>query len=302
MSTKVIVFGPTGNIASVAARRACEHGAKVYLAMRDPSKPIRGLSAQEEQQGGYERIQADMTQPDTVAAAVQKSGATRAYLYLAIHATDGMKSTFEALKSSGIEFVVLNSSFTIPGNPQDVKPAEIIAYIHAQAEINLEAVFGPDNYVAVRPGCFATNLLEYKSGILAGEVGAVSPDTKFDWITPDDMGRVSGTILAKGLRDQKHVYLFGPQMISQREAFQTVSQVLGKQITIKILTPEEGIEQHIAQGLPPPIAKYRVEAEPHFVISDSSHQEGVKNVERYTGGPGTSLRAWLEANKDLFEA
>ena len=44
---KVIVFGPTGNIGSVAAVTAQEKGAKVYLAMRDPKKtiPVREVQA-----------------------------------------------------------------------------------------------------------------------------------------------------------------------------------------------------------------------------------------------------------------
>ena len=52
----VIVFGPTGNIASVAARTAQQHGAKVWLAMRDPSKAIPGLTAEAEQAGNYSRV------------------------------------------------------------------------------------------------------------------------------------------------------------------------------------------------------------------------------------------------------
>lgn len=40
-----------------------------------------------------------------------------------------------------------------------------------------------------------------------------------DGITPIDMGRVSGTILVQGPKNgQRKVYLYGPQVMSQREA------------------------------------------------------------------------------------
>ena len=43
-STNVVIFGPTGAVASIAALAAQEHGAQVTLAMRDPSKTVQALS------------------------------------------------------------------------------------------------------------------------------------------------------------------------------------------------------------------------------------------------------------------
>lgn len=73
--------------------------------MRDPTKTIPGLTKEAEQAGDFTRIQADMQKPDTVAEAVKKSGATRAFIYLAHGSSDHMKSTIEALKGAGIERV-----------------------------------------------------------------------------------------------------------------------------------------------------------------------------------------------------
>jgi hypothetical protein len=109
-----------------------------------------------------------MTNADSVLVVVKKFGAKRAFIYVAFGSLDHMKSTLEALKSSGIEFVVFLSSYTISGEPKDVESRDLIPYIHAQVEINLDEVFGPENYVAVRPGGFAANLMRNKSGIAAG--------------------------------------------------------------------------------------------------------------------------------------
>ncbi|KAJ6185188.1 hypothetical protein N7519_006489 [Penicillium mononematosum] len=305
MST-VIVFGPTGNIGSVAARTAQEHGAKVVLAMRDPKKPIPGLSSEQEQAGGFKRIQADLTDPDSVAAAVKESGAKRAFIYLAFGSPDHMKTTLEALKSAGIEFVVFLSSYTVSGEARDVEPSDIIPYIHAQVEINLDEIFGPENYVAVRPGGFATNMLRNKSEIAAGEVKLYTPNFTLDCVTPIDMGRVSGTILAQGPKNgQQKVYVYGPQVISMSDAICTIAKVLGKNVKISIINAEEALEQHLSYGLPKPMAEYMIRrfgSDDNGNVPRAHYEEGVQNVQLYTGGPSTGFEKWVATNKDLFTA
>jgi uncharacterized protein YbjT (DUF2867 family) len=305
MST-VIVFGPTGNIGSVAARTAQEHGAKVVLAMRDPKKTIPGLGSEQEQAGGFERIQADLTDADSVAAAVKKSGAKRAFIYLAFGSSDHMKSALEALKSAGIEFVVFLSSYTISGEAKDVEPSDIIPYIHAQVEINLDEIFGPENYVAVRPGGFATNMLRNKSDIAAGEVKLYTPNFKLDCVTPIDMGRVSGTILAQGPKNgQRKVYVYGPQVISMSDAIHTIAKVLGKNVKITPINAEEALEQHLSHGLPKPLAEYMIRrfgTDEDANVPRAYYEEGVQNVQLYTGAPSTSFEKWVATNKDLFNA
>lgn len=305
MST-VIVFGPTGNIASVAASTAQEKGAKVFLAMRDPKKPIPGLSPDREREGGFERVQADLTKPDTVAAAVKTAGAKRAFIYVAHGSPDHMKSTLTALKSAGIKFVVFLSSFTVSGEPRDIPPSDLISYIHAQVELSLDEVFGEDNYVAVRPGSFATNLLRFSGAINSCDVRLFGGDFVFDCITPIDMGTVSGTILAEGSRNgQRKVYLYGPQVLSQKDAIEIIARVLGKSITITNIGADEGLEQYTAAGFPKPLAEYMVEkmkTKPEEGLGRTFYETGVENVQLYTGKPSVGFEDWVAANKGLFAA
>ncbi|CAI7602639.1 unnamed protein product [Penicillium palitans] len=285
--SSVIVFGPTGGVASVAALTAREHGAKVFLAMRDTQKQIPGLSTKEEQEGGFERIQADLTNPDSVAAAIKASGA-------------------KPMKSAGIEFVVFLSSYTIAGEPKDVPPAELIPYIHAQVELSLDEVFGPENYVALRPGGFVTNLLLFKEGIEAGGVKIWAPGFQFDCITPGDMGRVGGTILVHGPKnDQKKVYLYGPRLITQGDAIVAIGKIIGKDVKLTTINKEEALDQYLAHGMHKPLAEYMVEksASTSNELTDRAcYKTGVENVELYTGKPSTKFEDWVEANKELFSA
>ncbi|CAG8922834.1 unnamed protein product [Penicillium salamii] len=302
----VIVFGPTGGVASVAALTAQEHGAEVYLAMRDTQKQIPGLSPENEQKGGFKRVQADLTNPESVAAAVKSSGAKRAFTYLAFGTPDHMRATFAAMKSAGIEFVVFLSSYTVAGEPKDVPPADLIPYIHAQVEISLDEIYGQENYVSLRPGGFATNLLRFKKGIQAGEVRIWAPGFKFDCITPGDMGRVGGTILVHGPKNgQRKVYLYGPRLIAQGDAIVAIGKIVGKDITLATIGEKEALDEYIAGGIPKPLAEYMVQksASTSNELTDRAcYDIGVENVELYTGKPSTKFEDWVEENKELFLA
>jgi uncharacterized protein YbjT (DUF2867 family) len=170
-----------------------------------------------------------------------------------------MRATLTSLKSAGIEFIVLLSSYTVSGELSSIPPSEVIAYSHAHVEINLDEVFGPENYVAVRPGGFATNILRFKDGIKTGEVKLIGSTFQLDCITPADMGRVSGTILVQGPKNgQQKVYLYGPQIMSQGDAIQTVGKVLGKDVKLTTLSQQEGLDAFLQNGVPMPFAEYMI--------------------------------------------
>lgn len=303
MST-VIVFGPTGGIGSVVARTAQEQGAKVVLAMRDPQKAIPGLSTTLESK--FEKVQADLTNAESVSAAVQKTGAKRAFLYIAHGAGDHMRATLKALKAAGVEFVVLVSSYTVKGEKKDIPPSELISFIHAQAEVSLDEVFGEENYVALRPGGFATNFLRYKAGINSGKLPILAHDFKMDGITAGDIGRVGGTILVHGPRnDQRKVYLFGPQLVSQKGGVETIAKILGKDVQVLGMTEQEALEEYARFGFPKPVAEYVVRKSSATSNDEEErpfYKEGVENVQLYTGKPAETFEEWATANKELFNA
>ncbi|CAH0054957.1 unnamed protein product [Clonostachys solani] len=307
----VLVFGPTGKVGSYAARTAADQGAKVWLAMRDTTKAIPGLTEDAEKAGGFQRVQADLQKPETVSEAVKVSGAKRAFIYLVHGASDHQKATIEALKAAGVEFVVFLSSFTILVNQglREISPSDYIAYVHAQVEANLEDTFGPDNYVALRPGGFVTNLLAERDGVVAGKVQLYGGIFEQDNIVPDDIGKVAGTVLASGPRNgQKKVYLYGPQIRSIHDSYVEVGRVLGKDLEIITLGPEDGLKKHLSRGMSESVAKYMVALAGTKGPDKGNgerfprYQEGVANVQLYTGKPSTSLDDWVKQNKEIFKA
>lgn len=301
-----IIFGPTGRVGSATAVAAHANSSeKVYLAMRDTSKTIPGLSSADEQAGRYERIQADLTQPDSVAAAVRASGAKRAFFYLVFGSPDHMKATIQAMKSAGVEFAVFLSSFSVEKELREITPDHLIPFMHAQAEINLQEIFGLGNFAAVRPAFFASNSLWWKEGIAKGEVKLAASQAKLDLISPADVGELSGIILVKGLdRSVKDgaVWLAGPEAMVQDDVVRTTARALGKEVKITRLSNEDATKVLMQErGLPEPAARNLVEGLNRTDFYSGERAElGVQNFQKYTGKQRTSFASWLEANKHEF--
>lgn len=307
----VIVFGPTGQVGSAVSRTAAEKGAEVWLAMRDTNKTIPGLAEDVEKNGRVHRIQADLLDPESVTHAVKTSGAKRAFLYLVHGAPDHLKGSIAAMKSAGIEFVVFLSSFTIYINQalRDIEQSDLLAHMHGQVEANLEDTFGPEHYVAVRSGCFITNLLSEKKGITQGKVELYGGDFEQDNIVPRDLGNVIGNILVSGSRDgQKIVYAYGPEILTIHDSIAKIGTALGKDLSITPLGPKEGYEKYVNNGMPGLYAKFMVDTLAGKGPDKGNgerfpyYEEGVRNVEVYTGKPGTTLENWVKENKVIFGA
>ena len=136
------------------------------------------------------------------------------------------------------------------------------------------------------------------------------PGSKFDHITPVDMGSVGGKILASGQQKdgEKTVVLFGPEMTAQGEALKIIASKLGKDVSIKSITAQEQIDIYKMIGLPPPLAEYLAKGtgendKENFAQKDPDRYNlGVANIQKYLGRPATSFEAWVDSNKQLFSA
>lgn len=317
MPTKAIVFGATGSVGSATAIAAQQSGAKVYLALRNAQKPIPGLSNQQEKEHGFERVEADLLKPDTIRKAVSSTGAKHAFVYLVFASQDGMRSSLEALKSSGIEFVVFLSSASVSRDPGATKPQDFIAFAHARAETNLAEIFGGEGFISVRPTYFATNVLRWKKMIANGNVEVVYPGAKFDYISPKDIGRVCGKLLAGGTRavepadrERRCVSISGPQMIDQTEVVVTIGKVLGKDVKLTEIDEEAGIDQFVEMlGAPRPAAQHLVEVMRARangeggveMFDEDAYSHAVQSLTDYLGEQPTRFAGWVEENKPLFE-
>ena len=168
-----------------------------------------------------------------------------------------MRSTLQALREMGVKLDVFLSSFTFKGDLNDIPLGDIMPFAHARVEMNLEEIFGPDGYVTVRAGGFATNAEQWKRKISAGEVSLHCSDAKSDYIVYGDSGRVCGKLLAHGQREgQSILYLYGPQLVAHEEAVRIIAKTLGKDVKTVDVDEEAAFQQRIDTGMPEAVARY----------------------------------------------
>lgn len=304
----VIVFGPTGDVGSAAALEAGKRGAKVWLAMRDTTKPIGGITGEQERDGKFARVKADLSDPETVKQAVQLSGAKAAYVYV-VHAPGGLKGTLQAMKEAGIEYVVLLSSFTIKegASIREIQPEAFIPYMHAQGELALEDIGMA--HTALRPGSFASNPFKMSLDdsktpceIYTYEDGKRTVDN----IVPNDIGRVAGAVLVDrpSISSKETIYLYGPTLMSELETCNTIKELFPKEVKVKQQTPEEWTERMQAKGIPPPVVQYLKKIQgarearrdlERELYSESISRQGAANIKKYSGYEPTSFEDFVKS-------
>ena len=297
----VLVFGPTGQVGGAAALEASKRGAKVWLAMRDTNKAINGLTNEQERNGKFTRVKADLSDPETVKQAVQLSGAKAAYVYL-VHGPGGLQGALRAMKEASIEYVVLLSSFTIPkdANIREIPPEAVIPYVHAQAEIALEDIGMA--HTALRPGSFASNAftMSMDSSKTPLEVYTYAEGNRTtDNIVPEDIGRVGGAVLVDrpSTSSKEIIYLYGPTLRSELEMCNTLKDHFPKEVSVIQQTPDEWAGRMKATGLPPHIVQYLIRAQKEHnqaLYSRSITEEGAANIRKYSGYEPTSFEDFVK--------
>ncbi|KAL6248841.1 hypothetical protein RBB50_003904 [Rhinocladiella similis] len=304
----VIVFGPSGGVGSAAALYAHSLGAKVWLAMRDTTKAISGLTPEQEHQspGAFTRIQADLSDASSVANAVRQSGAKAAFTYASRDAS-AMQLAAKAMKDAGLEYVVLLSSSALQqiSDLRAVERADFIPFMHAQAELAIEDAGLA--LTAVRPGYFASNPVnnELDRSQSPARVRLFRADHNlFDPVDPEDIGRVCGSVLvSRPSQGQKElVYVQGPEIMSNSDLWKTVLDVTGENIDIQNVNKEEYV-QMMAKKMPMPVAQYLAglqeqDGERHDM---ALYEETRGNVKKYTGREPALFADYVARHKEDFE-
>ncbi|RSL78147.1 hypothetical protein CEP51_008460 [Fusarium floridanum] len=301
MSPRVIIFGASGAVARAAAFEAQKRGAAVFLAMRDTNKAIPGLTPEIEQELGFKRVKADLSDPTSVQDAISQSGATAAFTYIVHAVKDGLRGTLDAMKKSGISHVVLLSSYTLYRHP-DAKAAmnssDFIPAAHAKVEVSL--VEGGLGHTIIRPMYFNSNLKGEAEGFKKGEVKLLNLEAVSDYIAPEDIGSVCGVKLVEHEAGSEIVPLCGPDLLTQKQAWEIVAEALGRELTITEISEEEFIAKK-EEVLPSFVAHALAE---YFLGDDKArypeerYKEASANIKKYTGRDPIKLSAWIKTHKE----
>lgn len=300
----VLVFGPTGTVGGITALEASKRGAKVWLAMRDPTKAIPELPADVEKSGSFSRVQADLTDPASVTKAVQASGAKAAYIYL-IHGAD-MRPTLQALRDAGVEHVVFLSGAIVTGDValRDIPKTNYLVWAHAQVEIALEDLGFP--YVtALRAGTFASNFRKQwvDTAVTPPRIRIIRTDVLIDNITGEDIGAVGGAVLVERPSDGNEViFLCGPELLSMGESVEIIKQVSGQNIDTTPSSKEEFLEFMTRQGAPvfvaEPVAEhFGGDGAPGKLYPQSMYGPASAATKKYSGKEPLRFSEYVEKHK-----
>nr|GAT56830.1 predicted protein [Mycena chlorophos] len=310
----VLVFGASGAVGGLVALEAHNRGAKVWLAMRDTSKPIPAIPSEVEKAGNFVRVQADLSDPASVAKAVAKSGAQAAYFYVINGGPDFGRAALQAMRDNGVEYVVFLSSYSVKGEGAQLRaipPTDWIPYEHARVEINVEDLGFP-YFTTLRPARFASNYFRLsldrsvkppKANIVAG-----CETARFDDITPEDIGAVGGAVLVERPSDTKEtIWLCGPETRTAKEGWELIKKVTGRNdIDTTPITAEHFLEKNLAKGLPRPLVESLLSSYVHWQLKmgfeEPEYEVGVANITKYTGRAPTTFVEYLEAHKGEWVA
>lgn len=276
----VLVTGARGNIGGRLTARLAADGHRVRASARDAANLATP--------SGVETAALDIAAPDP--AVLQ--GVRTVFLYPTFGPVDDF---LDAAAEAGVEHLVLLSS---PASYEPVEHAGPIGRAHQAVE---EAVRASGlSHTFLYPSWLATNTIrDWAEQIRAtGRVGVPYPDWQVNPIHIDDIAEVAAHLLTRdGLRGRTLV-LTGPESLRQRDVVALLGEAIGRPIALDELSREEAVER-LPEWFPEPVFASLLDVAANAGETPATVNN---NVERVTGRPARSFRAWAEANRDAFAA
>jgi uncharacterized protein YbjT (DUF2867 family) len=279
----ILVTGARGNIGGRLVTALARGGHPVRATTRDLS--ARGLPT------GVETVTLDVTSdPRDAAAALQ--GVEAVFLY----AARGDVSPFlEAARDAGVGYVVLLSS---PASFEAGEHDRHIGRVHRAVEKALE-----DSGLAhtlLYPSWLATNAArDWAEQIrTTGSVALPFPDARFTPIHPQDVADAAAHLLTRAAHRARIQILTGPESLRLREIVAILGEVVNAPIRIREITRRQAQDRRPA-WMPEAVLDSLLDAEEASVDVIAPVNNA---VERLTGRPARSFRAWAEDHKGAFTA
>ncbi|MXM68973.1 NAD(P)H-binding protein [Streptomyces sp. HUCO-GS316] len=284
MPNSVLVTGATGTVGGHLVTRLVERNTRVRALVRDSGRAA-GLSAL-----GAEVLTGDLTDPAAVARALK--GVDAAFVLLAEDAGEAFARA--ARKATDLRHLVVVSADAPQGpgydNPLFVK--------HVRGEARMRTTGVP--VTVVRPGPFTSQALQWVPELASGNVvGVVHPDLAVPVIDPRDVAEAAAVLLCRPPPGAARVLpLSGPRLLDARARVAVLGEVLGRELTVARLTPDEWVRR-VSGRLAAPYARGLLEVERHL---DRRRLPVVPTVREITGVPPRTFRAWAEDHAAAFGA
>ena len=279
----IVVTGATGNVGRPLIQSLAAAGEQVTAVSRRISDVPNAVP--NDVPNGVRRLQADLSQPETLVPALD--GAKAVFLLTAAEflANGNMKDVMEVVEASGVERVVLLSSQGVgtKRHPSDLEDAVTQSGL---------------GWTMLRPGNFASNAFQWAESIRTQRLMAAPfADVALPAVDPDDIAEVA----AAALRDPSHagsVYtLTGPVAISPRQQADAIGQAVGQPVQFVELSREEARSRMLAY-MPEPVVDATLGALGTPTVAE---QEVSPDVEKVLGRPARTFTDWVTRNLPAFK-
>ncbi|GMA24302.1 NmrA family transcriptional regulator [Luteimicrobium album] len=278
----IVVTGATGNVGRPLVESLVRSGHAVTAVSRGVTSPPPSLP-------GVTARTADLA--DAASLTLALAGAKALYLLVSgagAH-VDGA-AVLRRAADAGVERVVLQSSQAAGTRPDAVSHATLAA-LEEQVRSSGMA------WTILRPGGFATNAFAWAPSI-RGQRTVFAPfaDVALPAVDPLDIAGVAAAALTGDVHTGRTYTLTGPEATSPRRRTEILADVLGDELALVELGPDEARER-LLQVMPEPVADGTL-----AVLGRPTPDElrVSPDVEDVLGRPATSFATWARRNVDVF--
>lgn len=283
MAEKILVFGATGNTGSLLVPALREAGVDVRAFVRDEDK------AQPLKKMGVELVIGDLDRPVTIPPAVE--GVDKIYLCTWNGPTQvqQVENVIRAAQQAGNPHIIRHSMW---GSEKSR-----IVQQGDQAEETIKSSGLP--WTILSPTFFMQNIMATAQtiasvGMLYWDMG----DGKPGMIDVRDIADSAFAVLTGSGHEGKNYILTGPEAISMYDVADTLSKVLGKEVTYVNVPHEASVESMVSMGFPEWIARGYSELMDGF--NEGFANSTTDNVENLTGHPPRSIEQFARDFASYF--
>lgn len=282
----ILLVGGTGNIGSEVARLLGEKGAAFKILARDKSKASALLGA------NVEIVHGDLSQPETVSAAMK--GVEKLFLVTPLHLDQtSMKSTaIQAAKQAGVKHIVMSTG--IGAGPD--AGVELGRWHGASQEEVKETGIA---FTFLQPGFFMQNMLMFADSIRDnGQFYLPLGDSKVSFVDARDIAAVAVAALTETGYENQEYPITGGEALSMNEIAKVFSDVIGKKVSYIDVPLDAAKEGMVAAGMPEKLADLMNE---FYALGPEGYLSYVADtVEKCTSQPPRTFRQFAQDYAGAF--
>src|SRR5215210_8413417 len=276
---KILITGATSNVGSAVLDNLGTIGGNLRALTHNESK------AQSIKDRGVEAVVGDFLEPETLIPALQ--GVSTVLLITPIHPEQVTQASnvIRAAKESGNDPRIVRLSVHQASHEAPSRNSR------QHAEIEDELRLSGLAYTLLRPTTFMQNTLATARTVASeGRIYQPFKDGKLGMIDARDIGEVAAKVLTEEGHEGKVYTLTGPAAISFYGVAQTLSEVLGKEVSYVDIPLDKAKQAMLGMGL----SEWRADV---LIEYAKAHGEGYSDwttddLEQITGHPAASYKGF----------